>query len=77
MVIQQSMQGLLPCNTLLPPLRVLITGDFFNTHRRLHSKPRSKGSMSVTAMFRHSTQMRSQQVQHLEYEHAYDEGGNE
>jgi hypothetical protein len=32
MVIQQSMQGLLPCNTLLPPLRVLITGDFFNTH---------------------------------------------
>jgi hypothetical protein len=39
MVIQQSMQGLLPCNTLLPPLRVLITGDFFNTHRRLHSEP--------------------------------------
>jgi hypothetical protein len=31
-VIQQSMQGLLPCNTLLPPLRVLITGGFFNTH---------------------------------------------
>jgi hypothetical protein len=34
-------------------------------------------STSVIAMFRHSTQMRSQQVQHLEYEHAYDEGGNE
>ncbi len=40
MVIQQSMQGLLPCNTLLPPLRVLITvtfstptGDF--THDRI------------------------------------------
>jgi hypothetical protein len=28
MVIQQSMQGLLPCNTLLPPLRVLITVTF-------------------------------------------------
>jgi len=50
------------------------TGGFKNT---LHTPERVLSFGETAAVLRQSTQMRSQQVQHLEYDHAYDERGDE